>query len=76
METGNWFAGCAYNDEGELHIAEGEPEYQYDGVTYKYDSDSESYVGEDGNVMTSDEWEEVAQSYPYNPFDDFDTPWE
>jgi hypothetical protein len=76
METGNWFAGCAYSDEGELYLAEGEPEYQYDGVTYKYNSDSESYVGEDGNVMTSDEWEEVAQSYPYNPFDDFDAPWE
>ena len=76
METGNWFAGCAFNEEGELMITEGEPEYVLDGVVYNYDTDKSAYIGEDGNVIPEDEWHDNYSCYPENPFDNFDTPWE
>lgn len=77
METGNWFAGCAYSEDGELMLAEGEPEYVVDGVVYNYNGEQSVYVGEDGNVISEDEWNEMDYScFPENPFDNFDTPWE
>ena len=77
METGNWFAGCAYSEDGELMMAEGEPEYVVDGVVYNYNGEQSVYVGEDGNVISEDEWNEMDYScFPENPFDNFDTPWE
>ena len=58
-------------------ISEGEPEYVVDGVVYNYNGEQSVYVGEDGNVISEDEWNEMDYScFPENPFDNFDTPWE
>ena len=79
METGNWFAGCAYSEDGELTVTEGEPEYVVDGVVYNYDTEQGVYVGEDGNVISQEEWNNEGSwetIFPENPFDNFDAPWE
>jgi len=73
METGNWFAGCVYNNEGGLEIVEGEPEYVQDGVVYNYDGDKSEYVGEDGTIIPEDDFD---NTFPENPFECFDAPWE
>ena len=73
METGNWFAGCVYNNEGELEMVEGEPEYVQDGVSFTYDNDNSQYVGEDGTIIPEDDFD---NTFPENPFECFDAPWE
>lgn len=75
METGAWFAGVAYNNEGELVDEEGEPEYRDEnGVLFTYKDDK--YVGENGEVIDEDDWNDSDCSFPINPFADTLAPWE
>lgn len=77
METGCWFAGVAFGENGELSIEEGEPEYQgEDGEVFTYNSETEMYVGANGTEISEEEWGDSDYSYPVNPFEETTAPWE
>lgn len=68
-ETGVWFAGVAYSENGEVCEETGEPMWLNDnGDEVEWDSDRDSYVDSNGNLF--DDATEI------NPFDDFEASWE
>lgn len=71
-ETGCWFAGVMYSNEGGVSEEQGEPEYidtNSDEVV-TYDNDKDCYIDSEGNEVDSDD---VTDQ---NPFDDWEAPWE
>lgn len=71
-ETGCWFAGVAYSENGLMFEEQGEPEYidSNSGAVVTYNSDKDCYFDEDGNEVDSDEVSDI------NPFDEWEAPWE
>lgn len=77
METGCWFAGVAFGQDGEIETSDGEPEYQDEnGVVFTYNSETGMYVGANGEEIDEEEWSDSDCSYPVNPFEEIDAPWE
>jgi hypothetical protein len=71
-ETGCWFAGVMFSDEGLVCEEQGEPEYidSDTGEVVKYDNDKDVYIDSKGNEIDSDN---VTDQ---NPFDEWEAPWE
>jgi hypothetical protein len=71
-ETGCWFAGVMYTNEGGVSEEQGEPEYidSNSGEVVTYDNDKDVYIDSEGNEVDSDD---VTDQ---NPFDEWDAPWE
>jgi hypothetical protein len=71
-ETGCWFAGVMYTNEGGVSEEQGEPEYidSNSGEVVTYDNDKDIYIDSEGNEVDSDD---VTDQ---NPFDEWDAPWE
>ncbi len=71
-ETGVWFAGVMYTNEGGVCVEEGEPEYidSNSGEVVKYNNDKDTYIDSKGEEVDSDD---VTDQ---NPFDEFLAPWE
>ena len=71
-ETGCWFAGVMYTNEGGVSEEQGEPEYidSNSGEVVTYNNDKDCYFDSEGNEVDSDD---VTDQ---NPFDEWDAPWE
>jgi hypothetical protein len=71
-ETGCWFAGVMFSDEGLVCEEQGEPEYidSDTGEVVTYDNDKDVYIDSKGNEIDSDN---VTDQ---NPFDEWEAPWE
>lgn len=71
-ETGCWFAGVAFSNDGGMDEEQGEPEYidSDSGEVVTYNSDNGKFIDKEGNEVDED------LVTDQNPFDDWTAPWE